>query len=163
VPRWSSERDDLTASEQQVVDDVERVGWHCMQVLPLVDDPPDVYAFSYTVGLEERMGHPELIVVGLPLEVGRGFLDTAVEEIRSGARFEAGEEYDTLSEGAVRVAFREVSLERHLDHLTYADWYYGGTGFRALQLVWPDSAGNLPGDPAYPSGNPDQVLRPAPS
>lgn len=143
-----------------MIDDVEKFGWHCVGVAPLPEDPPEVYSFAYTVGLEQSFGHPELITLELPFEVGHGFLNAAVDRIHNGGTFAAGERTSALIEDGARVAFREVSDERRLDHLTYADWFYSRKGFRALQLIWPDSSGNLPGDAGYPEGNPDQVMRP---
>ena len=55
-------------------------------------------AFAYTVGLYHSFGHPELIVGGLPLDVGHSVLNIAGESIRRGVRYSAATQSDEFLE-----------------------------------------------------------------
>ncbi len=52
-------------------------------------DEGDDVEFSYTVGLT-AMGHPEVIIVGMPAEHAMTFLNMIGEEVRRGGRFDHG-------------------------------------------------------------------------
>ena len=116
---------------------VDRFGW---AVLHGGGAGPVTRAGPHTVGLT-GLGHPEVIVVGLPFEAGETYLNLVGEAVRAGARFSAGwrrprpsptptprwsswHVTDTVPAGRARAV-----LHGSVD---------------ALQLVWPDSAGTLP-------------------
>ena len=52
---------DLKAGDKKLLDDVERWGWHVIQVRV---NPP-MLSLTYTIGLYENLRQPELIAVGL--------------------------------------------------------------------------------------------------
>ena len=116
---------------------IEAHGWAVRHVGAGPDGEPR--AFSYTIGLT-ALGHPELVVVGMPFESAQDFLNLAGELVRDGRRFRTGTTTADLTDGA-RVAFVPV----HDDSgLTAVEQVYGTV--EALQLVWPDSAGRMPWD-----------------
>jgi len=122
---------------------VEELGWAIQIVEEGASDaePP----FAYTVGLTKSFGHPELIVVGQKPALMKFMLNECAERVKSGARLKAGTRLDGVIEGfEVEVRAVEPQLLRFLG---YARWFYGGTHFQALQVVWPDFEGRFPGDP----------------
>jgi hypothetical protein len=60
-------------SEQKVIDDIADFGWHCVNTL--AED--EHVAYSFTVGLFQSYGHPELIIFGLPSQVAHQVLAIA--------------------------------------------------------------------------------------
>jgi hypothetical protein len=76
-------------------------------------------AFAYTVGLHHSFGHPELIVVGLPLDVGHSVLNVAGESIRRGVRYSEGVQFDDFLENRPCV-FRRMPESQYRNYLGWA-------------------------------------------
>ncbi|MCA9518371.1 MAG: DUF4262 domain-containing protein [Myxococcales bacterium] len=131
-------RDD---DDQKLLDDVAQVGWH----LVLVPEDADTPGWAYTIGLERSHGHPELVVFGLDLETAGGVLNLLGERIRDGERFALDAEIaDVIEDG--ELALRPVAARWYEPFLGYARWFYGGDGFTAWQLFWPEDDGVMPWD-----------------
>jgi hypothetical protein len=89
-------------------------------------------------------GHPEVVMTGLPPEVGMAFLNIVGEiVVREGGRFTAGEATTDLADGP---AMPVLTVLDKTD-LTAVHAIYGDAP--ALQIVWTDSAGRLPREPGY--------------
>ena len=102
--------------------------------------------FSYTVGLTGQL-HPEIVVTGLTHDVAHVFLNNAGHMVvREHGHFAPGEPATGLTDGPP-FAVLPVS---DTSGLTAVASLYGDV--RAVQLVWTDSRGRLPWDPAH--GNP---------
>lgn len=98
---------------------------------------------SYTVGLTAH-GHPEVVMTGLPPEVGTAFLNIVGEiVVREGGRFAAGEVTMELADGPAMPVLPVLDKT----DLTAMEAVYGDVP--ALQIVWTDSAGRLPWEPGY--------------
>jgi hypothetical protein len=104
---------------------------------------PGEAAFSYTVGLT-AMGHPEVVITGLPFEHAQTFLNNIGADVRDGQRFEAGDITEDLTDPGAPVAFLAVE---DASGLTAVEQVYGRV--EAVQMVWPDSAGHLPWTDGY--------------
>jgi hypothetical protein len=130
-------------SERKTIADVQTHGWHVVKVMGDSEGP----AFAYTVGLQHSFHHPELIVVGLPLDVGHAILNTAGESVRRGTRHAAGQQADGILEGRA-CTFREMPESQFENYLGWALWFYDGPIFSALQLIWPDGDHRWPWDPS---------------
>jgi hypothetical protein len=130
-------------SEQRVVDDVARYGWHLVGVNADLDGP----AFAYTIGLVRTLGHPEVIMFGLAIDTMWRILNAIGEQVRGGHSFVAAGLYDDLIE---RYPCKVVPVaERfHSRYLGFAMWYarYAGAigDLSAVQCLWPDRAGRFP-------------------
>jgi hypothetical protein len=119
-----------------------------------VSGDEDSLAWSYTIGLWERFGHPELIAVGLPDETSREILNAAGAEIRDdGAVFKTGVHYPQFAKGFL---FKATATEPRIvwDHVQGARWYYLEHLAKAepppfIQFVWPDRTGKFPGEPDW--------------
>ena len=87
--------------ERKAIADIQNHGWHVLKVMEDSKGP----AFAYTVGLHHSFGHPELIIVGLPLDVGHSVLNVAGESIRRGVQYAEGlQSDDFLREPGVPVS-----------------------------------------------------------
>jgi hypothetical protein len=137
-------RDELLAS---IHGNVEQIGWSLVGV----HGGPTYPSWTYTIGLIKSFDHPELIVVGLPPNDGGAFLNELGERIKAGVVLAAGDELDAWDK-------RWRLAEVHPSHWTtdrFAVWveYHGTIRHllepRALQVVWPDEAGNFPGEPGW--------------
>lgn len=117
-------------------DTIDQHGWAVQHVG--ADEETGDSAFSYTVGLT-GLGHPELVMTGMPFETAEEFLNLAGQEIRDGHRFRPGTLDPVLSDEDSPVAVIEVV---ETGELTGVEVVYRTV--KALQLIWPDSTGTLP-------------------
>lgn len=118
---------------------IDTYGWAVRNV----SDSDPAKCLSYTIGLTAH-AHPEVVMTGLPPEVGTAFLNIVGEiVVREGGRFTAGEATTELADGP---AMPVLAVLDKTD-LTAVDAIYGDVP--ALQIVWTDSAGRLPWEPGY--------------
>jgi hypothetical protein len=130
--------------DRKLLADVERHGWHVVGVEEDEEGP----AFAYSIGLYHSFGHPEVILLGLPVRVMHRIINVIGEEVRRGERFEHLDESGEVLEG-YNVAFRTVERRHYREYFGYARWFYRGDGFPALQCVWPDSEHRYPWHPEF--------------
>jgi Domain of unknown function (DUF4262) len=125
---------------------IDKHGWYCHHVLATVeDDDPDAPTFSYTTGLRDTFGHPDLLVSDIPSDKAYDVLFTVVGLLRNGARFGDGDESDDVLEG-YPVRFAALSDDARLAQMTWTDWFYDREPFEALEVVYPDARGRWPGE-----------------
>jgi hypothetical protein len=119
---------------------IDTHGWAGMAIF----DPANQRAsWFYTVGVT-TLGHPELVIFGLPPEVAHGVADTAIAQIRDGGRYEPGTTYDDILEDGFAVAVVKVDEPGHDEYpLGMARRIYG-SDVEAVQLVWPGDDGLFP-------------------
>lgn len=106
--------------------------------------------FAYTVGLEHTLGHPDVIVTGLDVDVSFALLHEVVGLIRSGARLADGSRREDVLANDVPVQFRSMSGAWYPEYVQQAVNFYGADTFTMLVLYWPDQKGNFPWDAAAP-------------
>ena len=127
---------------QKVIDDVKKHGWHVIKVMADAEALP----FAYTIGLYQTFHHPEIIVVGLPVDTGHVLLNIAGDGIRAGGTYREGMHAEEFLD-EYRCPFRSVHARHYPTYLGWAMWFYGGEDFSVLQLVYPDRYHQWPWDP----------------
>lgn len=130
------------------------VGQHGWTTVP-VSGPDDGPSWVYTVGFDETLRHPELIIFDTPYEAAAMELHTAFEGLRSGElKLEDGMVWAEDQSG--RCIVRKVHADRisgegwfslalHRRRTLKGDW----NGLEAFQLVLADRAGVLPWKAGY--------------
>lgn len=127
--------------------DIEKYGWHCLNV---GSEPGDERpGFSYTVGLVESFGHPEIAVFGLA-EKAHGVLTECANLIRNGARFVPHEPNGDVLDGGYSVVFKPIREEHFPEYLGAAIRYYGDRSFDAFVLFWPNNKHEFPWETPVP-------------
>ena len=120
-------------------DMINEHGWAVRNVMSA--DPAE--CLSYTVGLTAH-GHPEVVMTGLPPEVGHAFLNIAGEiVVREGGTLTAGTRSFDFAEGP---GMPVIAVE-DTSGLTAVEQVYGRIS--AVQVIWSDSRGNFPWDVGY--------------
>ena len=120
-------------------DKIATFGWAVRNVA----DSDPAKCLSYTVGLTAH-GHPEVVMTGLPPDVGHAFLNIVGDiVVREGGQFIAGEETTELADGPPMPV---LAVQDKRD-LTAVEAICGDVP--ALQIVWTDSRGHLPWEPDY--------------
>lgn len=146
--------DGLDAGDRKLLDDIETVGWHMVGV-PEDEEGP---GFVYSVGLFHSFRRPEVVVVGMNLDLMFWMVHEIGTWVRDGQTVEAGDTRDGLLEG-FGCAFRSVGARWCRDYFGCAMWFYRSADFPVLQCVWPDKRGKWPWDADFnPHRKPKQPV-----
>ena len=129
--------------EPKLLENIQRHGWQCTSVFGDEQGP----SFSYTIGLFQSFGHPELIIFGLEHKVAHGILGVAANAAASGNPINLNAPSDRLLQGYSSV-FVEVPKSVYESYVLSTLWYYQGDSFPLFQVVWPSARGNFPWHPA---------------
>jgi len=143
--------DKLAPDEKKLVDDISEYGWHVINVEG-DDNKPN---FSYSVGLYKTFKAPEVIIIGLPLEVGQEIINLIGDDIAEGKKYKKGKYYHDIIEG-YDCFLTEVENKFYKEYFGYAIWYYKGEKFPVLQCIYPDQENSYPWD----WSDEDQVFQP---
>jgi hypothetical protein len=122
-------------NEKAVLTDIEKYDWHAVFIRGDADGPQ----FGYSVGFYRALGAPEVIIVGLRLEIAHAMLWQAYVRGKQGETLAPRCFYDNFLEGHP-VTFVAVSQDARQEFLGFANWYYKKASFPAVQLVWPSAA-----------------------
>jgi len=134
----------LKPDETKLLHDVETYGCHVIHVREGNGFP----GWSYTVGLGDVLGAPELIVIGLKERVAHSLLNECARRLQEGIRLEDRcRERDLLSN--IDCEFRHVEKRWLRQTMGYAVWFYGGDEFSVLQCVYPDLGNYFPWDEGF--------------
>src|SRR3954452_17341935 len=93
--------------DRKLLADVEEPGWHVFAVEEDEEGP----AFAYSIGLHHNFGHPEVILLGLPVRVMHQMLNVVGDQVRSGEKFGHLDESGDVLKG-YNVCFRTAE-RRH--------------------------------------------------
>jgi hypothetical protein len=129
----------MTPFEQATLENIERYGCSIISVPAESDLPP----FSYSVGIWKNTNAPEAILIGLPQQTAHTILNQYHERVREGEIFTPGQSYPDFLEG-YDIAVRQVDTAFYDEYFGVCQWLYKGTGFPAIQLVYPDRRGRFP-------------------
>jgi len=103
--------------------------------------------WSYTIGVFDTCGKPEIITVGLPPETAHFALNEAARLSREGIDLTNGRHRGVI--GDVECEFRPVAPKWVAQLMGWALWYYGGSDFSVLQAVYPDLENRFPEDEEF--------------
>ena len=123
---------ELSRLEREFVENIEESGHQVLSV----DASLTIYRWTYTLGLFNTSGQPELISIGLPSGIAGRALNAAAERMRSGVDLKKGRHRDLL--GDVEVEFRAADPTWVRELMTSAKWFNGNWDFPVLQLIYPD-------------------------
>ena len=103
--------------------------------------------WSYTIGVFDTCGKPEIITIGLKPETAHFALNEAAKMLRAGVDLTTGRHRELI--GQVECEFRPVD-EKWIGHLMgWAIWYYDDTRFPVLQAVYPDLENRFPEEEGF--------------
>lgn len=112
--------------------------------------------YSYTIGLEDLLSHPELLVVGLDGEMASRLADEFVDHLRAGGELPASTPFVGMLGPDLPCVLLPVDVTDHADWFDGLADFYAHRPARVLQLVYPDAQGRFPwqtdADPAVVAG-----------
>lgn len=130
-------------------------GWVIQFIMPGPQSPP----FHYTVGLWPKVGF-EIIVIGLPREIGQSVLNDLASRAVDGTRFTHGQILTDVLGNDYDVTMLEVTDSRTWIKVANRLYRRGDEPLRAWQMVYPDAAHRMPWDPGYTSTGPPVLGQP---
>jgi Domain of unknown function (DUF4262) len=114
--------------------------------------------WSYTIGIFDTSGKPEIVTVGLPPETAHFALNESAKLLRAGVDLAKGRHRDLV--GQVDCEFRPVD-PKWIKHLMgWALWYYDGEAFPVLQAVYPDRRNRFPEDEGFDRAFDQPLMQP---
>jgi hypothetical protein len=122
--------------------DVQKYGWHCLHVYPSIGE--EGVGFSYTIGLNETLSHPDIAIFGLDRSKSHQILGDCVETIRSGGSLPLNVPVPGVLANGIEVTFRPVNPERLDRCFGTALRYYAKKPVEVIVLFWPNKNGQFP-------------------
>lgn len=145
MTRSLEEASALSSLDAKVLREIHTDGWQITGVLAREQERgPD---FAYSIGFFHTMGHPEVILFGLPVETCMKAVNVVGIDVQSGMRFEPGRVYEGILRAPHLCSFREVERHNFADYVGYALWFYEADPFPLLQCFWSDEYGLFPWEP----------------
>jgi len=124
--------------EKKIVANVRTHGIHIVAVQEYKNTPQ----FFYTIGLKYQHRHPELLIMGVDVNVAYEILMRAYALIKNGGSIGPWTTQDSISYTTLKTV--PIQSSNYSKFLGFAMWFYRSMGrskpdaFPAIQLVWPD-------------------------
>jgi hypothetical protein len=96
------------------------------------------------IGLHYSFNHPEVIILGLPIDASMEIVNVMGKQIEAGVRYEADREYADILQDPFRSTLKPFERAAYRDFVGYALWFYENDEFPLLQCFWPDKQHRLP-------------------
>jgi len=135
----------ISDGDKKFSNDIEEYGWNVTKVLEDESGP----GFGYSTGLFKTFSHPEIIIIGLKLDVIHSIINGIGKDVKSGKTFQSGSYYPGLIE-KFDCFFTSVEKKFYPEYVGYARWYYKGDNFPLLQCVYPTIKGIYPWQKEWP-------------
>ena len=123
--------------------DIAEFGLHVIGVMEHGDLPP----FTYSIGIEQSLGMPELIVIGLKSGLAHSVINECYRQMKADPSIGPGTRIAGLLGGGFECLIGEVCSDHAREYMCWASWLYKEQGFRAYQILSPSTSGNFPWEP----------------
>jgi hypothetical protein len=130
-------------ADAKALADIESYGLHVLSVMDADEHAP----FTYSIGIEQSLGMPELIVIGLKSNVAHSAINECYRQMKGGGAIAPGARVAGLLGGNFECLIGDASSENVADYMHWASWLNKGQPFRAYQIIWPITAGVFPWEP----------------
>jgi len=145
----------LCEEDESTISNIEEFGSSVVNVVQTKHG----LGWSYTIGIFDTSGKPEIITVGLPPETAHCALNEAAKLLRAGVDLTRGRHCDLI--GQVECEFRPVDRKWVERLMNWAIWYYDGADFPVLQAVYPDLENRFPEDEAFDRAFEQPLMQPS--
>ena len=130
---------------EKIKNNIRDFGLHIIKVLGDENNPP----FGYSVGIFETYGHPEILIVGLKLDLIHSLINIIADEIKEGSTFKSGEYYPNISTN-FDCYFTSVKKNAYEEYVQQAINYYKTDEFPLLQCIYPTTKNIYPWQVEWP-------------
>ena len=135
----------MDKAEEKALQDIEEHGCHVLHVMEEDECP----GFTYSIGIEQSTGQPEIIIAGLGQDIAHWMVNEYNNRVKNGESFKPGEYYSDFLEG-FDVTFKEVEKKHYPEYFGWGNWLYKSDDFKVLQLIYPSTSGLWPWDKNAP-------------
>jgi uncharacterized protein DUF4262 len=144
----------LSKEDERTISHVEQFGCSVVSVKPTKYG----LGWSYTVGVFDTSGMPEIITIGLLPDTAHFALNKAADLLRAGVDLTKGRHRGLV--GEVDCEFRSVDPKwvKHL--MGWSLWYYDHEDFPVVQAVYPDLQNHFPGDDGFEESFAQPLMQP---
>ena len=118
--------------DEKALSDIEKFGCHVLTVMEGDGEP----CFSYSIGINKNQSKPDLIIVGLKLDLAHSIINNYKNRLLAGEVFEPGNYYSDFLEG-FDVCFIKMDKSHYEEYLGWGLWLHDGDDFDMLQMIWP--------------------------
>lgn len=146
---------DLHPTDEGTISNIEEHGCSVISVVPKCKEE---LAWTYTIGVFDTCGKPDLITVGLKHETAHSCLNEAVNKQRAGVDLAVGRHAELIAN--VDCEFRPVDPKWVQHLMNWANWYYSGTDYPVLQAVYPDLENRFPEDQGFDARFAQPLMQP---
>src|ERR1700730_2878280 len=144
----------LSQEDERTISHIEEFGCSVVNVA----QTDHGLGWSYTIGIFDTSGKPEIITVGLSPETAHFALNEASKLSRSGVDLTQGRHRDLM--GQVDCEFRPVDRKWIGPLMNWAVWYCDGPDFPVLQAVYPDLVNLFPEDDGFDTAFEQPLMQP---
>ena len=134
----------LHPTDEGTIGNIEK---HGCALIHVVSDCRDDLDWSYTIGVFDTCGRPDLVTVGLPHKTAHACLNEAVNLQRAGQDLTLARQAHLLENVDCELRLVDQKWVRQL--MNWANWYYGGVDKPVLQVIYPDLQNRFPWDPDF--------------
>ncbi len=132
---------DIAKERKSIALNIKKYGWHCLHVFPNQEGHTQ---FTYTIGLTETYGVPEIMLFGFPHDRSHPILSTCAALIKEGYRFETDTPHDNVLMADYNVIFKSAKPQCFEEYFGTAMRYYGTQKFEAIVMFIPDKKHHFP-------------------
>jgi hypothetical protein len=124
---------ELNKIDEQVIGQIEEYG---CALISVGRNCRDDLGRTYSHGIYDTCGQPELITIGLPSEVAKSCLNEAAHRMRAGIDLARARQSELIAN--VDCELRIVAPRWVNRLMNFANWYNGSTDYPVLQIIYPD-------------------------
>jgi hypothetical protein len=135
---------ELNALDERTISQIEEYG---CSILSVGRDCKEDFTWTYSIGLFDTCGRPDLITIGLPFKTAHSCLNEAASRLRAGVDLTKERQKDLI--GNVDCDLRPVDPKWVKRLMNWANWYYGRSDYPVLQVVYPDLENRFPEDEGF--------------
>lgn len=137
---------ELTQGDKKLLADIDEFGWHVLKVMEDDQGP----GFCYSVGLFKTFNHPEIIIVGLKLDLAHLLINNIGEDIKNGRTYQSGQFYPDILTN-FDCLMLQATEDNYDEYFGYGQWYYNGADFPVLQCIYPTVKDVYPWEADWPT------------
>ena len=108
-------------------------------------------SFTYSIGLQEKFDHPEIIIFGLNPEICMQFITMIIDEIKNGEPYATRTKLYDIAGGSLPAVLVPCTTKAKELYTIQATRYYDETNqtYEVLQMVWSDTQGKMPWEKGF--------------
>jgi Domain of unknown function (DUF4262) len=146
---------ELSEIDERAIGHIEE---HGCALISVAANCKDDFGWTYSLGIYDTCGHPELITVGLSPEVAKFCLNEISHRMREGVDVTKERQKGLIAN--VECELRSVTPNWARRLMNFANWYNGHTDYPVLQIIYPDLQNRFQWEEAFETRFIQPMLQP---